>query len=402
MNKNTVYIVDPIRTPIGKYGGSLASFRPDDMLGSLIASLVERNVTDVSAIDDAIIGCANQAGEDNRNIARMGVLLSGLPYTVPGVTVNRLCASSMEAVIQGSRAIATGEYDVVIVGGVESMSRAPYSFPKNATGAALFGNLTAFDTALGWRYPNPAMEKMFPLEPMGETAENIAERWNISREEQDQFAFTSHQKTIAAQKAGYASEEIVPVKIASKKGDMIIDTDEQPRADTTIEKLATLKPAFRKGGTVTAGNSSSLNDGAVVMILASEKGLKSLKTSPIAKVVSHGVVGVDPRIMGIGPVDAIRMAVRKASLNLDDISLIELNEAFAAQSIACIRELGVANEIVNINGGAISYGHPLGMSGGRIIGSLARSLKRNSLQYGAASLCIGVGQGLAVILENVS
>ena len=402
MNKNNVYIVDPIRTPIGKYGGALASVRPDDMLGNLIASVVERNITDVTLIDDVIIGCANQAGEDNRNIARMGVLLAGLPYTIPGVTVNRLCASSMEAVIQGSRAIATGEYDLVIVGGVESMSRAPYTLPKNATGSALFGNLTAFDTALGWRYPNPAMEKLFPLEPMGETAENIAERWNISREEQDEYAYTSHQKTINAQKAGFASEEIIPVKIASKKGDIIIDTDEQPRADTTIEKLSTLKPAFRKGGSVTAGNSSSLNDGAVVMILASERGLKALRTSPIAKVVSHGVVGVDPRIMGIGPVGAIQMAVKKAQLSLNDLSLIEINEAFAAQSLACIRELNISKEIVNINGGAIAYGHPLGMSGGRIIGNLARSLKRNSFQFGAAALCIGVGQGLAVVIENVS
>ncbi len=402
MSFEQVYIVDPIRTPIGKYGGSLASVRPDDMLGSLISSLVQRNIIDTSLIDDVIIGCANQAGEDNRNIARMGVLLAGLPNSIPGVTVNRLCASSMEAVIQGSRAIKSGEYDLVIVGGVESMSRAPYSVPKNATGATMFGNLTAFDTALGWRYPNPAMEKLLPLEPMGETAENIAEQWKISREDQDKFAFSSHQKALAAQKAGIPAEEIIPVQIRTKKGIITVDTDEQPRADTTIEKLSTLLPAFRKGGTVTAGNSSSLNDGAVVMILASEKGLRSLKNTPIAKVISHGIVGVDPRIMGIGPVRAIHMAVRKSGISHSDISLIELNEAFAAQSLACIRELDVPMDIVNINGGAISYGHPLGMSGGRIIGSLARSLQRNSVRFGVASLCIGVGQGLAVVIENVS
>jgi 3-oxoadipyl-CoA thiolase len=399
---NEVYIIEPVRTPIGKYGGTLSSIRPDDLCALTIKELVQRTSIPIDKIDDVIIGCANQAGEDNRNIARMSSLLAGLPYSVPGVTVNRLCASSLEAIIQGSRAIKSGEADIVIAGGVESMSRAPYSLPKNATGSALFGNLTAYDTALGWRYPNPAMASMFPLEPMGETAENIAERWNISREDQDIYAVHSHKKACEAQESGAFIDEIVQVPIPGKKGQIsYIEKDEQPRNDTSVEKLSGLSAAFRKGGTVTAGNSSSLNDGATAVLLASKKAVEMYNLQPIAKYIASGTAGVDPRIMGIGPVYAIQKALKNSGLHLSEIGLCEINEAFAAQALACIRELGLKPEIVNIHGGAIALGHPLGMSGGRIAGHLARTMKKNDIKYGIASLCIGVGQGLAIIIEKV-
>ncbi|MBK7185721.1 MAG: thiolase family protein [Ignavibacteria bacterium] len=401
----TTYIIEPLRTPVGKYGGALSSVRPDDMAADLLRVLVERTGLDPSSIDDVILGCANQAGEDNRNIARMVALLAGLPDTVPGVTVNRLCASSLEAVIQGMRAIASNEADIIIAGGVESMSRAPYSLPKNVSGAATFGNLTAYDTALGWRYPNPKMEALFPLEVMGETAENIAERWSISREDQDAFAVRSHARAVQAQDSGVYDDEIVSVTIPRRKGDpIVVSRDEMPRRDTSAESLSGLKAAFRKGGTVTAGNSSALNDGASMMILASEKGLElqpSLKGRVIAKILHSGAVGVDPRIMGIGPVGAIRKACERSGLAVGDLGLIEINEAFASQSLACIRELGVDPEIVNVNGGAIAIGHPLGMSGGRILGHLVREMKRRNVRYGAAALCIGVGQGLGIVVESV-
>ncbi|MBK6292655.1 MAG: thiolase family protein [Ignavibacteria bacterium] len=401
----TTYIIEPLRTPVGKYGGALSSVRPDDMAADLLRVLVERTGLDPSSIDDVILGCANQAGEDNRNIARMVALLAGLPDTVPGVTVNRLCASSLEAVIQGMRAIASNEADIIIAGGVESMSRAPYSLPKNVSGAATFGNLTAYDTALGWRYPNPKMEAMFPLEVMGETAENIAERWSISREDQDAFAVRSHARAVQAQDSGVYDDEIVSVTIPRRKGDpIVVSRDEMPRRDTSAESLSGLKAAFRKGGTVTAGNSSALNDGASMMILASEKGLELqpiLKGRVIAKILHSGAVGVDPRIMGIGPVGAIRKACERSGLAVGDLGLIEINEAFASQSLACIRELGVDPEIVNVNGGAIAIGHPLGMSGGRILGHLVREMKRRNVRYGAAALCIGVGQGLGIVVESV-
>ncbi len=399
-----VFVLDPIRTPVGRYGGALSSVRPDDMAGDLLRVLVERTGVDPSSIDDVILGCANQAGEDNRNIARMAALLAGLPNTVPGVTVNRLCASSLEAVIQGKRAIASGEGDILAVGGVESMSRAPYSLPKNATGAALFGNLVAYDTALGWRYPNPRMEAMFPLEVMGETAENIAERWSIAREDQDRFALRSHQRAVAAREAGLLADEIVPVAIPQRKGDPILVTeDETPRKDTTLDKLSTLKPAFRKGGSVTAGNASALNDGASAMLLASADALQrqpQLERSVVGRLLGSGAVGVDPRIMGIGPVGAIRIACARSGISVGDLGLIEINEAFAVQALACIHELGVDPEIVNVNGGAIAIGHPLGMSGGRILGHLLREMRRRGVRYGAAALCIGVGQGLGIIVEN--
>ena len=397
-----VYIIEPLRTPIGKYGGALSSIRPDDMGAHVIKAVVEATGINPEAIDDVIFGCANQAGEDNRNIARMSALLAGLPYSVPGVTVNRLCASSLEAIIQGARAIKSGEADLLIVGGVESMSRAPYSLPKNASGSAIFGNLTAYDTALGWRYPNPAMANMFPLEAMGETAENLVEKFNISREDQDAFALESHNRAVKAQEKGHFTDEIVPIIIPKKKGDpLVISSDEQPRKEANIESLAKLSPAFRKGGSVTAGNSSSLNDGAVAMMLASGEAVKKYGLKPIARYVGSGTAGVDPRIMGIGPVYAIKKALEKAKMSIDDIGLFELNEAFAAQALSCIRELGISSEKVNIDGGAIAMGHPLGMSGGRIAGHLARSMQKNDVQYGIASLCIGVGQGLAIIIERV-
>jgi acetyl-CoA acyltransferase len=398
-----VYIVEPLRTPVGKYGGALSSIRPDDLGAHVIKAVVNAAGIDPKAIDDVIFGCANQAGEDNRNIARMSALLAGLPHSVPGVTVNRLCASSLEAIIQGARAIKSGEANIMIVGGVESMSRAPYSLPKNASGSAIFGNLTAYDTALGWRYPNPAMASMFPLESMGETAENLVEKFGISREDQDAFALESHQRAVKAAENGQFTDEIVPIAIPKKKGDaLIISKDEQPRKDGTIESLAKLSPAFRKGGSVTAGNSSSLNDGAVAMILASGEAVQKYGLKPIARYVASGTAGVDPRIMGIGPVYAIRKALQQAQLNLNDIGLFELNEAFAAQALSCIRELGISSDKVNIHGGAIAIGHPLGMSGGRIAGHLARTMQKNDVQYGIASLCIGVGQGLAIILERVT
>jgi 3-oxoadipyl-CoA thiolase len=398
------YILDPIRTAVGKYGGALSSVRPDDMAGNVLRALVERTGIDPAGVDDVILGCANQAGEDNRNVARMAVLLGGLPQTVPAVTVNRLCASSLEAVIQGMRAIRANEANLIIAGGVESMSRAPYSMPKNVSGKAMFGNLTVYDTALGWRYPNSAMEAMFPLEAMGETAENIAERWGISREDQDAFALQSHQRAAAARMSGVLSDEIIPYVIPSRKADpVVVAHDEQPRADASLESMATLKAAFRKGGSVTAGNSSSLNDGAAAMLLASEQVITDradLRKHAIAKILSSGAVGVDPRIMGIGPVGAIQLACKRAGIGVNDLDLVEINEAFAAQSLACIRELNLDMNKVNVNGGAIAIGHPLGVSGARILGHLAREMRRRGLRYGAAALCIGVGQGLAVVIES--
>lgn len=396
-----VYIIEPLRTPVGKYGGALSYIRPDDLGAHVIKAVVQSTGINPEAIDDVIFGCANQAGEDNRNIARMSSLLAGLPYSVPGVTVNRLCASSLEAIIQGARAIKSGEADILIVGGVESMSRAPYSLPKNASGAAIFGNLTAYDTALGWRYPNPAMASMFPLESMGETAENLVEKFGISREDQDAFALASHQRAVMAQQAGHFADEIIPISIPKKKGDpLIIDADEQPRIDASLEALGKLSPAFRKGGSVTAGNSSSLNDGAVAMMLASGEAVNKYGLKPIARYVGSGTAGVDPRIMGIGPVHAIKKALEKANMNIDDIGLFELNEAFASQALSCIRELGISTDRVNIHGGAIAIGHPLGMSGGRIAGHLARTMQKQNIRFGIASLCIGVGQGLAIIIEK--
>ena len=395
------YICSPLRTPVGKYGGSLSSVRADDLGAIVIRAVVERSGVPAEAIDDVIMGCANQAGEDNRNVARMSALLAGLPHSVPGVTVNRLCASSLEAVIQASRAIRCGDANMIIAGGVESMSRAPYSLPKNVSGGAMFGNLTAYDTALGWRYPNPKMEALFPLETMGETAENIAERWSITREDQDAFALQSHARAVAARQNGLTADEIVTVEIAGRKGAVTtVDADEQPRQDTTLEQLATLRPAFRKGGSVTAGNASSLNDGAAAMLIAGDAAVQQHGLEPLARIIGTGVSGVDPRIMGIGPVEAIRSACTRAGIGVADLELVEINEAFAAQALACVRELGLDPAIVNVNGGAIAIGHPLGASGARILGALVREMRRRGLRYGAAALCIGVGQGLAVVVER--
>lgn len=400
MNRVAAYIVDAVRTPVGKYGGQLREVRPDDLSAIPLRALVERTGIPFDAIEDIVWGCANQAGEDNRNVGRMASLLAGFPYSVPATTINRLCGSSLDAINQAARAIWSGDLDVAIAGGVESMSRAPYSIAKNLSGS--FGNVTAYDTALGWRYPNPRLEKLFPLEAMGETAENIAEQYKISREHQDEFACMSHARATAAEKSGRFNAERIPVGITNKKGETTsVSTDEGPRPDTSMEKLGSLLPVFRKPGTVTAGNSSSLNDGAAAVLLASENGVKQMNLSPIAQIVATGVAGVDPRFMGIGPVPATTRAMAKAGLTMKDIGLIELNEAFAAQSIAVIRDLGMDLERVNVNGGAIALGHPLGCSGARIMTTLVHEMKRRNVRFGLATMCIGVGQGIATIVERV-
>ncbi|RMG18708.1 MAG: thiolase family protein [Deltaproteobacteria bacterium] len=391
-----------VRTPIGRIRGALARVRPDDLAAHVISALVERTGIDPAVIDDVYFGCANQAGEDNRNVARMALLLAGLPETVPGVTVNRLCASGLEAVNLAARAIRCGEQSVCIAGGVESMSRAPYALPKPEMGYAT-GNLTAYDTSLGWRFPNPKMEARFPLEAMGETAENLAERYQISREAQDRFALESHRRAVEAMENGLFDDEIVPVEVPQRKGDpIIVARDEGPRPDTSLEKLAALRPVFRKGGTVTAGNSSTLNDGASALLLASAEQAEALGLRPLARVVSAASAGVDPRIMGIGPVPATRRALALAGLELGEVDLVELNEAFAAQALAVIRELGLDPERVNPHGGAIALGHPLGCSGARILTTLVHTLRRRHARRGLATLCVGVGQGVATLVEAVA
>jgi 3-oxoadipyl-CoA thiolase len=403
-------IIDAIRTPIGALGGSLASVRPDDLAALVIRSMVERNKLDAALVEEVYFGCANQAGEDNRNIARMAALLAGLPVEVAGVTVNRLCASGLNAVNQAARALKAGEGEVFIAGGAESMSRAPYSLPKAEAGFS-FGNLTAWDTALGWRYPNPSMKEKHGTESMGETAENIAkERPQLTREKQDAFALRSHQRAIAAIDSGKFSEEIHPVPIPKKKGErLMVATDERPRRDTSMESLARLKPAFRaEGGTVTAGNSSGLNDGAAALLLMSDDKAKELRLKPLARIVGSAAAGVAPRVMGYGPIPATQKALKRAGLKVSDIGLIELNEAFAVQSLAVIEDLGFDPEIVNVNGGAIALGHPLGCSGARILTTLLYEMKRragsrqhNGPYYGLATLCVGVGQGEATIVEFI-
>ena len=395
-------IIDAIRTPIGALGGVLASIRPDDLAALVIKAIIERNRLDPALVEEVYLGCANQSGEDNRNVARMALLLAGLPVSVAGVTINRLCASGLNAVTQAARAIRAGEGDVFIAGGVESMSRAPYSLPKAENGFP-FGNLTAYDTALGWRYPNPKMQERYGTESMGETAENIAaERPHITRQKQDEFALRSHQRAIAAIDSGKFAEEILPVFIPQRKGDpKVVDTDERPRRDTSLESLARLKPAFRKeGGTVTAGNSSGLNDGAATLLVMSEEKAKELGLKPLARVLSSAAAGVAPRTMGMGPVPATQKALRRAGLQVKDLGLVELNEAFAIQSLAVIEELELNPEIVNINGGAIALGHPLGCSGARILTTLLYEMRRRgNVKYGLATLCVGVGQGEATVVE---
>ena len=397
------FLCSPLRTPVGRYGGALSAVRADDLAALVLRHLIERSGAPPDRIDDIILGCANQAGEDNRNVARMAVLLAGMPQEVPATTINRLCGSALDAIVAGARAVRSGEADLIIAGGVEVMSRAPYVMPKNVSGAAQFGNVTAYDTALGWRFPNPKMEAMFPLEAMGETAENVAEQWHVSREEQDRFALRSHSLSVAAWDAGVFDSTVVPVEIPQRKGDpLVVSRDEGPRADTTLEKLAALKPAFRKGGSVTAGNSSSLNDGAGAVLIASERAVREYGLTPVLRYVSSGFAGVDPRCMGIGPVPATRKALERAGIAIDQLSLVELNEAFASQSLAVIRDLGLDIDMVNIHGGAIAMGHPLGMSGVRLVATLASEMASGRRSgYGLATMCIGVGQGISVIVESV-
>jgi len=394
------WIVDALRTPIGRYAGDLATVRPDDLAARVIEAVVERNDVDGSTIEDVYFGCTNGAGEDNRNVARMGALLAGLPVEVPGVTVNRLCASGLEAISQAARAIKTGDGDILLAGGVESMTRSPFvmlkpdrAFPRNAR--------ELVDTTIGWRFINPRMEENYSTESMGETAENVAARYDISREDQDAFALESHRRAIAAHEAGRFDGEIVTVDAPQPKGPPVtVHADEGPRADTTQQKLAKLRPVFREGGTVTAGNSSQINDGAACLVLASDEGLKQLgDPEPLARVVSVGAAGVDPAYMGVGPVPAMRKALARAGLEVDELELVELNEAFAAQVLASMRELGIPHEKLNVNGGAIALGHPLGCSGARLVTTLTWEMRRRGARYGAATMCIGVGQGLAMVVE---
>ena len=397
------YIIDGTRSAIGSFKGSLAAVRTDDLIASVIKSLVKKNPNlPLDKIDDVIIGCANQAGEDNRNIARMALLLAGLPINVPGETVNRLCASGMSAIVQASRAIKSGEGDLFIAGGVEGMSRGPYVISKSENGFDTAQKM--YDSSFGWRFINPEMEKMYGTEAMGKTAENLAELYKISREEQDEFALNSQLKATKAQESGRLAEEISDILIPQRKGDaIVINKDEFIKPNSTLEILGKLKPAFAKeNGSVTAGNSSGLNDGAAAVIVASEDALKNYGLTPLAKIVSSAVTGCEPRIMGIGPVEATKLALKRANLRLDQIDIIELNEAFAAQSIAVLKELGIAidDPRLNVNGGAIALGHPLGMSGTRITYSAALELHKTGKKYALATMCIGVGQGYAVVLEN--
>jgi 3-oxoadipyl-CoA thiolase len=384
-------VLSAVRTPIGRYGGALAGVRPDDLAALAVRAAVERAGVEAAEIEDVYLGCANQAGEDNRNVARMAALLARLPESVAGVTVNRLCASGLSAIVSACHAIAAGDGELFVAGGVESMSRAPFVFAK-PDAAFPRGDRVVYDTTLGWRFPNPRLEELFPLEPMGETGENVAEQWNVSREEQDAFALRSQQRWAAAAEAGRFDDELVPVGEVTR--------DEHPRPDTTAEKLAALKPAFRPGGTVTAGNASGINDGAAAVVVASEEYAEALGAEPLGTFVASAVTGVDPRVMGIGPIPAVRKVLARAGLESRDIDLVELNEAFASQSLAVVRELGLDEDRVNVNGGAIALGHPLGMSGARLVVSLLHELRRCDGRYGLATLCVGVGQGQAALFER--
>jgi 3-oxoadipyl-CoA thiolase len=379
-------ILSAVRTPVGRYAGSLAGVRPDDLAAHVIAAAVERAGVPAAEIEDVYFGAANQAGEDNRNVARMAALLAGLPQEVAGVTLNRLCASGLSAVVSACHAVRAGDGALFVAGGVESMSRAPLAMSRPE-----YGDQTVWDTTLGWRFPNPRMEQLFPLESMGETGENVAERWSVSREDQDAFALESQRRHAAAVAEGRFDDELVPVEG--------VDRDEHPRPDTTAEKLAALKPAFREGGTLTAGNSSGINDGAAALVVASEEKANELGAEPLGRFVASAVAGVDPRVMGIGPVPAVRKVLGRAGLEVNDLDLIELNEAFASQSLEVIRELGLDHAKVNVNGGAIAIGHPLGMSGARLVVTLLHELRRRGGRYGLATLCVGVGQGQAAIFE---
>lgn len=393
------YIIDILRTPIGKYGGTLASVRPDDLAAHVIKKLMERNPTiPINEIEDVIFGAANQAGEDNRNVARMALLLAGLPTSVGGVTVNRLCASGLQAIMDAARSIAHEDGDFYVAGGVESMSRAPFVMPKAEEGFSR--KVEIYDTTLGWRFVNSKLSKLYHPYSMGETAENVAEQWKISREAQDGFALASQQKYGQANQANKFKEELVAVSISKGKEVIEFNKDEFPR-ETSLEKLASLKPAFKENGSVTAGNSSGINDGAAACVMASEAAITKHHLKPLARVVSVAVAGVDPAYMGLGPVPAVQKALKRAGLKISDIGLVELNEAFAAQSLACIQDLGLNPEIVNVNGGAIAIGHPLGCSGVRISATLLHEMKKRNVKYGLATMCIGVGQGAAIIYELV-
>jgi 3-oxoadipyl-CoA thiolase len=384
-------VLSAVRTPVGRYGGALASIRPDDLAATAIAAAVERAGIESGQIEDVYFGCANQAGEDNRNVARMAALLAGLPESVAGVTLNRLCASGLSAVVSACHAVAAGDGDLFVAGGVESMSRAPLVMAKPER-AFPRGNTTVYDTTLGWRFPNPRMEEAFPLESMGETGENVAERWHVSRADQDAFALESQRRHAEAAAGGRFRDEIIPVE------DVV--ADEHPRPDTTPEALANLKPAFRTDGTVTAGNSSGVNDGAAALVIASEEWAAQLGREPLGSFVASAVAGVDPRVMGIGPVPAVRKLLARVGVDASQIDLVELNEAFASQSLVVMRELGLDPARVNVNGGAIAIGHPLGMSGARLVVTLLHELRRRGGRYGLATLCVGVGQGQAALFER--
>ncbi len=394
----TPYIIDIIRTPVGKFGGTLASVRPDDLAAIVIKKLLERNSSiDPKVIEDVIFGAANQAGEDNRNVARMALLLAGLPVEIGGVTVNRLCASGLQAIMDASRAILNGDGNCYIAGGVESMSRAPFVMPKSEE--PFSRKAEVYDTTIGWRFINSNLSKLYHPYSMGETAENVADKWKITREEQDQFGLASQQKYFAAHKANKFKDELISVSVKKGKEAIDFNTDEYPR-ETSLEKLAALKPAFKENGTVTAGNSSGINDGAAASLLVNEELAKKLNLKPLARVASMAVAGVDPAYMGVGPVPAVKKALQRAGLKISDLGLIELNEAFAAQSLACIKDLDLNPEIVNVNGGAIAIGHPLGCSGVRISATLLHEMKSRNVKYGLATMCIGVGQGAAIVYEN--
>ena len=394
-----VVFVSAVRTPIGRIQGGLSAVRPDDLAALVIAEAVRRAGVDPAAVDEVLLGCANQAGEDNRNVARMAALIAGLPQSVPGMTLNRLCASGLSAINTAARSILVGDAEVVVAGGVESMSRAPWVMPK-AQSAFPIGNVTVYDSSLGWRFPNPRLEALFPLEAMGQTAENLVEQYGISRADQDAFALRSHQKAVAAQAAGRFADEILPVTVERRKqAPLVVDADEGPRPESTIESLAKLRPAFRAGGSVTAGNSSTLNDGAAALVMVSRARAEAGAHPILGTWRAAASAGVDPRTMGIGPVPATRRCLARAGVQLPDVGTLELNEAFAAQSLAVIRELGLDEERINVHGGAIALGHPLGCSGARIVTTLLSAMRRRGGGLGLATLCVGVGQGVATLVE---
>ncbi|HLQ35521.1 MAG TPA: thiolase family protein [Chloroflexota bacterium] len=393
-------VVDALRTPIGRYGGALSTVRPDDLAALVIKTVVERTGIDPESIDDVVMGCTNGAGEDNRNVARMAALLAGLPVSVPGQTVNRLCGSGLQAMNIAAQAIWSGQAEIMIAGGVESMSRSPFVMLKPEAGFPR-GDMPLVDSTLGWRFVNPKMAELYHPYSLGETADNVADKWGISREDQDRFALESQQKTAAAQRDGLFNDELIPVTVTSRKGETVVSVDEHPRADSSLEALAKLRPAFRKDGTVTAGNSSGINDGACATVIMSDKKAAELGLKPLARFVATAVAGVDPAYMGVGPIPAARKALKLAGMNVGQLDWVELNEAFASQSVACVRDLEIPADRVNPLGGAIALGHPLGCSGARIATTLLHQLKRTQKRYGMATMCIGVGQGIATIFERI-